>query len=70
MLLKLKLLNIYTVFTVYLIIPEPVYLVTVREAHNEYNSLIDQIQAKYKLLDSGEHGTVGIQHLMLMFQLA
>ena len=32
---------------------------TVHEAHNEYNSLIDQIQAKYKLLDSGECGSVG-----------
>ena len=29
---------------------------TVQEAHKEYNSLIDQIQAKYELLDSGECG--------------
>ena len=32
---------------------------TVHEAHKEYNSLIDQIQAKYELLDSGECGSVG-----------
>ena len=33
---------------------------TVHETHNEYNSLIHQIWAKYKLLDSGECGSVGI----------
>ena len=32
---------------------------TVQEAHKEYNSLTDQIQAKYKQLDSGEYGAVG-----------
>ena len=32
---------------------------TVHEAHKEYNSLIDQIWAKYELLDSGECGSVG-----------
>ena len=42
-----------------LIMPKPVYLLTVHEAHKEYNSLIDQIQAKYELLDSGECGSVG-----------
>ena len=31
---------------------------TVQEAHKEYNSLTDQIQAKYEQLDSGEFGTV------------
>ena len=31
---------------------------TVQEAHKEYNSLTDQIQAKYKQLDSGKFGTV------------
>ena len=36
-----------------LIMPKPVYLMTVHEAHQEYNSLIDQIRAKYELLDSG-----------------
>ena len=39
--------------------PKPVFLMTVHEAHMEYNSLIDQIRAKYKLLDSGECGSVG-----------
>ena len=42
-----------------LIMPKPVYLLTVHEAHMEYNSLIDQIRAKYELLDSGECGSVG-----------
>ena len=32
--------------------PKPVYLLTVQEAHKEYNSLTDQISAKYKQLDS------------------
>ena len=39
--------------------PKPVYLLTVQEAHKEYNSLIDQIKAKYEQLDSGEYGVVG-----------
>ena len=39
--------------------PKPVYLMTVQEAHKEYNSLMDQIRAKYKQLDSGEYGAVG-----------
>ena len=39
--------------------PKPVYLLTVQEAHKEYNSLTDWIQAKYKQLDSGEYGAVG-----------
>ena len=30
--------------------PKPVYLLTVHEAHKEYNSLIDQIRAKYDSL--------------------
>ena len=42
-----------------LIMPKPVFLMTVHEAHMEYNSLIDQIRAKYELLDSGECGSVG-----------
>ena len=29
------------------IMPKPVYLLTVQEAHKEYNSLMDQIWAKY-----------------------
>ena len=43
-----------------LIMPKLVFLMTVHEAHKEYNSLIDQIRAKYELLDSGECGSVGI----------
>ena len=39
--------------------PKPVYLMTVQEAHKEYNSLTDQIRAKYEQLDSGEYGAVG-----------
>ena len=39
--------------------PKPVYLLTVQEAHKEYNSLTDQIRAKYEQLDSGEYWAVG-----------
>ena len=39
--------------------PKPVFLMTVQEAHKEYNSLMDQIRAKYKQLDSGMCGAVG-----------
>ena len=39
--------------------PKPVYLLTVQEAHKEYNSMIDQIRAKYEQLDSGKCGAVG-----------
>ena len=39
--------------------PKPVYLLTVQEAHKEYNSLMDQIIAKYKQLDSGKYGAFG-----------
>ena len=49
----------YLQIYIYLIMPKPVYLLTVHEAHKEYNSLIDQIRAKYELLDSGECGSVG-----------
>ena len=38
--------------------PKPLYLLTVQEAHKEYNSLTDQIRAKYEQLDSGEYGSV------------
>ena len=36
----------------------PVYLMTMQEAQKEYNSLMDQIRAKYEQLDSGEYETV------------
>ena len=39
--------------------PKPVYLLTVQEAHKEYNSLMDKIRAKYEQLDSGEFGSPG-----------
>ena len=39
--------------------PKLVYLLTVQEAHKEYNSLTDQIQTKYEQLDSGKYGAVG-----------
>ena len=39
--------------------PKPAYLLTLQEAHKEYNSLTDQIRAKYEQLDSGEYGAVG-----------
>ena len=38
---------------------KPVYLLTVQEAHKEYNSLTDKIRAKYEQFDSGEYGAVG-----------
>ena len=41
------------------IMPKPVYLLIVQEAHKEYNSLTDQIKAKYEQLDSGKFGAVG-----------
>ena len=41
--------------------PKPVWLMTMQEAHKEYNSLIDQILAKYELLDSGECGNIDTQ---------
>ena len=36
-----------------------IFLMTVQEAHKKYNSLTDQIWAKYEQLDSGEYGAVG-----------
>ena len=41
--------------------PKPVFLMTVQEAHKEYNSLMDKIRAKYEQLDSGEFGSPGTQ---------
>ena len=39
--------------------PKPGFLMTVQEAHKKYNSLMDQIRAKYEQLDSGGYGAVG-----------
>ena len=41
------------------IMPKPVFLMTVQEAHKENNSLTDQIRAKYEQLDSSEFGSPG-----------
>ena len=41
------------------VMPKPVSLLTVQEAHKEYSSLTDQIRAKYEQLDSGESGSPG-----------
>ena len=41
------------------VMPKPVYLLTVQEAHKEYSSLTDQIRAKYEQLDSGKFGSPG-----------
>ena len=38
--------------------PKPVFLMTVQEAHKEYNSLTGQMKAKYKQLNSDEFETV------------
>ena len=45
--------------------PKPVSLMAVHEAHKEYNSLIDQIRAKYELLIQESVGQLAHQHLML-----
>ena len=39
--------------------PKPVFLMTVQQAHKEYNSLTEQIRAQYEQLDSGEFGSPG-----------
>ena len=41
------------------VMPKPVSLLTVQEAHKEYSSLTGQIRAKYEQLDSGEFGSPG-----------
>ena len=41
------------------VIPKPVYLLTVQEAHKEYSSLTDQIREKYDQLDLGKFGSPG-----------
>ena len=49
--------------------PKPVYLLTVQEAHKEYNSLTDQMQGKYEQLDSGEYGAVGTPTFNVNWQI-
>ena len=54
---KVNIVNYLIIFRS--VLPIPVYLFTVQEAHKEYNSLIDLIWAKYEQLDSGKFGAVG-----------
>ena len=42
-----------------IVMPKPVYLLTVQEPHREYNSFMDQIRAKYEQLDPDNNGAVG-----------
>ena len=44
-----------------LVMPKPVFLMTVQEAHQEYTSLTDKIRAKYEHMSnySGEFGSPG-----------
>ena len=51
--------NIEITIKITSIMPKPVFLMTVQEAHKEYNSLTDQIRVTYEQLDSGEYGAVG-----------
>ena len=46
-------------YSTWSVMPKPVSLLTVHEAHKEYSSLTDQIRAKYEQLDSGEFGSPG-----------
>ena len=46
-------------YSTWSVMPKPVSLLTVQEAHKEYSSLTDQIRAKYKQLDSGKFGSPG-----------
>ena len=48
--------------------PKPVYLLTVQEVHKEYNSLTDQIRAKYEQL--GEYGAFNAEACELANLLA
>ena len=41
------------------VMAKPVFLMNVQGAHKEYNSLTDQIRAKYEQLDSGKYVAVG-----------
>ena len=52
--------NIEITFKLLSVMPKPFFLMTVQEAHKEYNSLMDKIRAKYKQLDSGESGSPGM----------
>ena len=49
--------NYFIIFR--LAMPKLVYLITLQETHKEYNSLTNQIWAKYEQLDSSNFGAVG-----------
>ena len=51
--------DIEITFKLLAVMPKPVFLMTVQEAHKEYNSLMDEIRAKYRQLDSGKFGSPG-----------
>ena len=51
--------DIEITFKLLSVMPKPVFLMTVQEAHKEYSSLMDKIRAKYKQLDSGKFGSPG-----------
>ena len=53
------LLTLHLLYYFRLTMPKPVYLLTVQGTHKEYNSLVNQIQAKYEQLHSGKFGAVG-----------
>ena len=55
----INIVNIGNYYIIRLVMPKPVYLLTVEETHKEYNSLTDLILAKYEQLDSDEFGAVG-----------
>ena len=52
-------MTLLTLYSDRSVMPKPVYLLTVQEAHKEYNCMTDLIQSKYEQLDSGEFGAVG-----------
>ena len=55
----IKSVDIEITFKLLSIMPKPVFLMTVQEAHKEYSSLMDKIRAKYEQLDSGEFRSPG-----------
>ena len=46
-------------YSTWSVMPKPVSLLTVQEAHKEYSSLTDQIRVKYEQWDSGKFGSPG-----------
>ena len=52
-------LTLEITFKLLSVMPKLVFLMTVQEAHKEYNFLTDKIRAKYEQLDSDEFGSPG-----------